>query len=57
MLTELMLAAMESSEYRTMQYPDDKGGDGWGIIVLIVVLVLVLLWFILAYFLWGRQKR
>jgi hypothetical protein len=47
MLTDLMLAAMESSEYRALQYPDDKGGgSGWGIVVWLIVIVMAL-WFII----------
>lgn len=58
MLTELMLAAMESSEYRTMQYPDDNSsGSGWGILILIIVIVVVLWLILLLLGSWRKGKR
>jgi heme/copper-type cytochrome/quinol oxidase subunit 2 len=43
MLTEFFLAAMESSEYREMQYPADQGSSvGWHTAIWVIVIVLVL---------------
>jgi hypothetical protein len=56
MLTDLMLAAMESSENRALQYPDDKGGGEWDIISWIVIILMVL-WFLIHMICsWGKGR-